>query len=128
VNVRPLKDSDIPVLRAMYEKSGFAYDFPDMRGQQIETIQVAVDENDQPVAAVAVERILQIYLFMGDAHPAAKLRVIRDLHHATSRALILNGYHDANAFLPPAIADRFGRRLMKTFGWVRNWPSFCRKF
>jgi len=121
--------SDIPSLRQMHELSGYAYTFPDLRGPLMESVLVAVDESDIPVAAIAAERIVQAYLLMDEGlHPAAKLRVIRGFHEQLATDLRTKGYTCLEAFLPPPIAETFGRRLMRTFGWVRNWPSFARNF
>ncbi len=130
MTIRPLNpSSDIPSLRQMHELSGYAYEFPDLRGPLMESVLVAVDENDIPVAAIAAERILQAYLLMSDdLHPAAKMRVIRSFHEQLAIELRAKHYKNLEAFLPPQIAESFGRRLMKSFGWVKAWPSFSRSF
>ncbi len=113
----------------MHELSGYAYEFPDLRGPLMESVLVAVDENDIPVAAIAAERILQAYLLMSDdLHPAAKMRVIRAFHQELAVELRAKHYKNLEAFLPPQIADSFGKRLMRSFGWRPNWISFSRSF
>lgn len=125
--IRELRPSDIPLLRSWHETSGFEYTFPNF--DRMEGALVLTDENDIPLAAVAAERIVQLYLWMDEnLHPAAKLRIIRELHQNMTTVLCSKGYHEANAFLPPGLEKSFGRRLMKTFQWVRNWPSFARSF
>lgn len=126
MQVRPIKDSDLPALRQMYEASGFGYQFPDFKSGMFEAIAVVVDDNDKPIMVAAAERIVQLYLLRGEiAHPAAALGAIRLLHEALRPALKAKGYREAEAFLPPAIAKNFGRRLMRSFGWLKNWPSYC---
>ena len=127
--VRPLKSEDAPKLRKLYESSGFAYDFPDL--STLESVLVVADpETDEPFMAAAAERLIQLYLFAPqDAHPAAKLHGIRLLHEAMRVELKSLGYNSAEAFLPPSIAARFGRRLERTFGWWRNaWSSWTINF
>ncbi len=129
MTTRPLKPSDIPSVRQMYELSGFAYSFPDLRGPLMESVLVAVDENDVPVAAIAAERIVQAYLLMDEGlHPAAKLRIIRQFHEQLAVDLRAKHYRCLEAFLPPEIADSFGKRLMRTFNWVKAWPCYSRVF
>lgn len=129
MNVRPLQPSDIPTLRQMYELSGLDYTFPDLRGPLMESVLVVVDDNDVPMAAVAAERIIQLYLLVDESlGPAAKLAIIRKLHQNMQEMLCSKGYCEANCFVPPKLEKSFGRRLMKTFGWVKNWPSFARGF
>lgn len=133
MRVRELRASDLPALRAMHERAGFAYEFPELA--MLEAAAVVVDENDQPLMAAAAERIVQLYLFVEPRtttscalHPAARLHAIRLLHRALAEALRARGYREANAFLPPGIERSFGRRLMRTFGWIRNWTSYAIHF
>jgi hypothetical protein len=122
-------ESDIPVLRAMFERSGFDYTLPDFNGPLMEAVLVVADEADRPVAAAAAERIVQLFLFIKeDEHPAAKLHWIKMLHEGLATELKAKGYHSCDAFLPPQVEKSFGRRLMRNFGWVRNWSSFARHF
>ncbi len=129
MTIRPLQQSDIPSLRLMHEYSGFKYDFPNLRGPLMESVLVAVDENDLPVAAIAAERIVQAYLLLDwNLHPATAHRIIRQFHEQLAIQLRTKHYKSLEAFLPPPIAESFGKRLMRSFGWHRNWPSFSRSF
>ncbi len=125
--IREMVPSDIPALRQMHELSGLKYAFPDLRGPQMEAVLV-IESDGVPVAACAAERILQLYLLVGDDHPAAKMHYVKSLHEAMPKVLSSKGYHEANCFIPPQLERSFGRRLMRTFHWVRNWPSFARSF
>jgi hypothetical protein len=126
---RPLIDSDVPVLREMFERSGLKYTFPDLRGPKMEAVIVVADEEDKPVAAAAAERIVQAYLLMKeDEHPAAKLHYVKMLHEGLATELKNKGYTCLEAFLPPHMEKSFGRRLMRSFGWCRSWPCFSRNF
>ena len=128
MTIRPLEPSDIPTLRQMHELSGLKYQFPDLRSPHMESVMV-IESDGVPVAACAAERICQLYLLMDDSeHPAAKMRYVRMLHEAMPKELSSRGYHEANCFIPPQLERSFGRRLMRTFNWVRNWPSFARSF
>jgi hypothetical protein len=86
------------------------------------------DESGNLIGAVAAERIVQLYFFRGEGGPAETLGAIRMLHSAMAEELRAKGYRSADAFLPPQVEKSFGRRLMRTFGWVRNWASFCIHF
>jgi hypothetical protein len=123
MTVRNYKPEDLPILQEMHRRSGFTYPFPDL--EKLEAFQVVTDEDDKPIMAAGAEKILQLYLFCGqEDHPATRLHAMRLLHKALGKLLSSN-YTEANAFLPPEIAEKFGRRLEKTFGWVRNWSSWC---
>lgn len=127
--VRPLKPSDIPTLRKFYEDAGFSYEFPQV--EKLEACLVVADiKTDIPLMAVGAERLIQLYLFCPqDGNPASKLHMIRMLHQAMSVELRRLGYNSAEAFLPPSIAVKFGRRLERTFGWWKNrWSSWTINF
>src|SRR5574337_1735462 len=120
--VRALLDSDIPKLKAL--ENGFPYCDP--KSSLVECFLVVADEKDEPVAACAAERILQLYLWVADVHPAAKIAAIRHLHSEMASELKEKGYTSVEAFLPPEIERSFTRRLEKMFGWKRNWNSWTR--
>ncbi len=128
--VRNIVADDIPALRKMYAESGYAYTFPDLTGPLMETVLVAVDEDDGSIlGAIAAERIVQSYLLLDQStHPAVKLNVIRRFHHELAIQLKAKNYSSLEAFLPPPIAEKFGRRLMRTFGWIKSWPCYSRNF
>lgn len=129
MTIRPYRKEDSLALFAMFKRSKLEYSFPDLSGPLMESVLVITDEQDRPIAGVAAERICQLYLWMDESqHPAAKLRWIRELHEAMAKALKCKGYSEANCFVPPKLEKSFGRRLMKNFGWVSNWPSFARHF
>lgn len=114
---------DLPVLQEMHRLSGFSYPFPDL--EKLEAFQVVVDAENRPIMAAGAEKILQLYLFCWkDDHPATRLHAMRMLHQSLEKCLA-DDYTEANAFLPPQIAERFGKRLERSFGWVRNWSSWC---
>lgn len=127
--VRKLKPADIPVLQRLYESTGFEYEFPNLHS--MESVMVVADpETDAPIMAAAAEKLIQLYLFAPvGGNPLAKLHAIRLLHDAMRTELRKLGYTSAEAFLPPSIADKFGRRLERTFGWWRNaWKSWTIRF
>lgn len=121
MHVRTIKPSDRPILERWAQESGFPY-------VQALEVYVVADDDDQPVMACAPHQIVELYLWVdGKQHPAAKLHAIRKLHDVMIPALKKRGISEVNAFLPPQIERKFGRRLIKSFGWVRNWASFARK-
>ncbi len=126
MRIRPANDTDIPKLRKMMQAFP-EYPYCDLLGGTVEGIWVAVEENE-PIMAVIAERILQLYLIPGDLHdPSAKLHMLRALHETMGAGLKKRGWPEVNAFLPPQIGVRFGKRLVKTFGWVENWRSWCKR-
>ncbi len=126
LTTRALKLSDIPPLRALAKVSGFPY--PDL-SEPLESVVVLVDGDDRPIMAVAAKRLVELYLWCSDGLlPHEKAAGLRLLHESMIQELCSKGYNEANCFLPPTIAGKFGRRLEKTFGWVKNWQSWARRF
>lgn len=130
MKTRMLIESDIPLIRAAYERSGLEFEFPSLRGPRIETVMIAVDDYNHPVMAVAAERILQLYLFPlnTEATPYQKLAAIQQIHCDMAPKLRAKGYDEVNAFIPPSLFASFSRRLKKTFDWTENWRSLCKRF
>ena len=125
MHVRGLKISDIPILRQMAEASEFPYPDP----LKLEAIRVVADDEDRPIMAAGAERLIQAYLWCGDfQRPHAKVFAMRLLQDEMIAVLKAKGYDSIEAFIPPTLAKRFARRLVKTFGWKPNWPSWERRF
>ncbi len=127
MTIRPLEATDIPTLKALAEATGFPY--PDLDSPDLEAVSVVADHSGHPVMAVGAKRIVELYLWCGRGMaPHEKIAALRLLHESMISELCSKGYNEANVFLPPMIAGKFGKRLEKTFGWVRNWPSWARRF
>lgn len=122
-------DLDFPALKEM--AAGMSKQFPypdDFTAPAIESVWVAVDDQDRVIAAVAAERILQLYLLPGElSEPAAKMHMLRLFMEGMGVELKDRGWSEVNAFLPPQIGARFGRRLVKSLGFVENWRSWCKR-
>ena len=126
MRTRQLRESDIPILRAMADASGFPY--PDLAAARLEAVLVVVDDEDCPLMACAAERLVQVYLWSGKfERPLAKVFALRLLHESMAKELRRLGYTFSEVFLPPSIAKRFARRLEKTFNWRPNWPSWTHR-
>ena len=125
MTIRPLELADLPYIYQMYDASGYPYEMPHLG--RMESVMV-IEQDGEPIMAAGAEKICQLYLWAKEMPPTMKLHGIRMLHDGMASALREKGYTDANAFLPPSIAKRFGRRLERTFNWARNWSSWCVKF
>jgi hypothetical protein len=71
---------------------------------------------------------VEAYFWCGEIdRPLVKVAAMRALEAEMYRILARKGYNSVEAFLPPEIARKFGRRLEKTFGWRKNWASWTRR-
>lgn len=123
MTIRPLLPSDIPILGARASASGFPY--PDLSG--IEACLVVLDADGHIITACAAKKLVELYLYPMEGTPTVKLRALEALHLEMSTLLKANGYNYVEAFIPKEIAERFAKRLERTFGWIRNWPSWTRR-
>ena len=134
MRVRELRDSDIPILREMAEKSGFPY--PDFNDPHIEAFLVVVDSEDRPIIACAAKRLIELYgYFDPEASPVLLMRALGALHEGMSETLRAKLYNSAECFVPPSIERTFGGRLMRgirsprfLWKWAKNWHSFTIRF
>ncbi|MGH9740569.1 MAG: hypothetical protein ACRD4X_18575 [Candidatus Acidiferrales bacterium] len=155
--VREYKESDLDALRAMHARQGFGYPFPDLADPIFVSKLVLEDESGLPVMASLARLTCEMYLLMdrensqerslggdrgandgagraaplgygGAGNPRQRYGWLLALHAAGERDLLVRGLDDAHAWLPPAVAKRFGRRL-EALGWVRDdtWSPYCRR-
>ncbi len=129
MTVRSIIPGDIQKLQELYRQQGFPYELPDLNGPHIETVHVVADDNDEPLCAVIVERIVQVYFVCGDfGPPHAKSYALRMLHGSVSAELKTKGYSEATGFPSPPVAAKFSRWLEKRFGWTKNQQSWSVRF
>lgn len=123
MNVRELRVSDVEILREIAARSGYPY--PD--GEALELVRVVEDDDHKPVMACAGKKLVELYLWNSLTRPLAVMHGLKLLHDDMAQTLRAKGYRSAECFLPPALAEQFGRRLEKSFGWNKNWPSWSRE-
>lgn len=125
--VRPLVAADLVRLNELAAASGYPY--PDVSSPLIEAALAVCDEDGKLICAAAFERIVQGFLWIDRTRrPAACLAAIRALHEPLAKELLRHGYHEANVFIPPKLERSFGKRLERSFAWVRNWASWAKSF
>ena len=85
-----------------------------------------------PILGAALLRLTaEAYLLLDPqlTDPRERWNAILALHAAAQHDAQLRGLEDVHAWLPPAIAQKFGRRLAR-LGWRRDdqWTPFCKRF
>lgn len=125
---RPLRPSDIPILKSIADKSGFPY--PDLSHPHIEAVEVVTDDEGEIIGACAAKRLVELYLFIIQDHsPAVKMDAIKLLHRSMATSLRAILYNEANVSIPPPLEKQFGRRLERTFGWAKSrWQNWFIRF
>jgi len=143
VQIREYTPADLDVLRRMHAGQGFDYPFPEV-DDPIFISKLIVEDGDGRLAMASLARLTcEMYLLVDRAEGETRRAGNRPsknsssrrrfaqlvaLQRAAQRDLLARGLEDAHAWLPPAIAQRFGRRL-ESLGWVRDdaWTPYCRR-
>ena len=125
-----LQPSDYDAVRALHDRAGFDYKFPDLTSPLFIVKHGVYDENGQLLGAAAVRLQAEAYLWIDIALPN---RVRLELIYALSRSLAVEtwraGLDCVVAYLPPNLPKSF-KRLLKRLGWLpdregwQNWSRF----
>ncbi len=150
--IREYQPGDLDALQALHAAQGFAYPFPDLSDPLFVSKLVLEDaEPDAPdsepkeppgdasggteksariAGALLLRLTAEAYLLLDprSGTPRRRWKRFHALHAAAERDAWRRGLADVHAWLPPAIAQRFGRRLAQ-LGWVRDdaWTPFCKR-
>ena len=133
--VRPYTDADFTALCAMHAAQGFGYPLPDPSDPLFLVRMVVEDDEGRlprshrgPRMAALLRLTAETYLLAdpSDGSPRQRWQWLLALHEATRQTAAAQGLADVQAFLPPAVARSFGRRLEK-LGWRRGpWHCYTR--
>jgi hypothetical protein len=128
--IRACTDEDVDELKRIHAASGFSYAFPDLRDPLFVSKLVMENAGGGVTMAAMARLTCEMYLLVNREGGNARRRWhdLLAMHSAGAADLSAKGLEDAHAWLPPAIARRFGRRL-ETLGWVRDdaWTPYCRR-
>jgi hypothetical protein len=125
--VRSYTDDDLEALRSMHAAQGFGYPLPDP-SDPLFLVRTVVEDEGRPRMAALLRLTAETYLLAdpSDGAPRQRWRWLLALHEATRQAAAAHGLADVQAFVPPAVARPFGRRLEK-LGWRRDpWHCYTR--
>lgn len=128
--IREYKETDFDALRRMHLHQNFDYPFPNIADPIFISKLVVEDDSGRSVMASLARLTCEMYLLLDPiaGSPHERYTRLLALHAAGERDLLARGLDDAHAWLPPAIAKRFGRRLA-ALGWIRDdtWTPYCRR-
>jgi hypothetical protein len=139
--VREYRESDLAQLRAIHAAQGFDYALPDLnnplfvtklmltRGEDASALSNATP--DETIVGAALLRLTaEAYLLLDPraGTPRERWQWLLALHAATEQDAWQRGLEDVHAWLPPPIAQKFGKHLTR-LGWFRDdaWTPYCRK-
>jgi len=151
MQVREYQESDLAELRAIHAAQGFAYPLPDLSNPLfvtklilsegsplISADPIASEESDaqsaptqQKILGAAFLRLTaEAYLLLDPraGTPRQRWQWLLQLHAAAERDAWQRGLEDVHAWLPPPIAQKFGKRITH-LGWRRDdtWTPYCKR-
>jgi hypothetical protein len=151
--IREYSEADLAALRAIHAAQGFDYALPDLRNPLFVTKLVLANEatasvvraqhaaplqqptlsEDDPgkiIGAAFLRLTAEAYLLLDPraGTPRERWQWLLALHAAAERDAWHRGLEDVHAWLPPPIAQKFGKRLAR-LGWLRDdtWTPYCHK-
>src|SRR5258708_37607275 len=120
MKIRAYEESDLEALRAIHARQGFGYAFPDLGDPLFLTkLVLGREEGGKGIAGAALLRLTaEAYLLLDpDAgSPREKWEYLMALHETTRRDAVVRGLEDVHAWLPAAIAGKFGQGLRRLGG------------
>jgi hypothetical protein len=145
MQVREYKQSDLAQIKAIHASQGFDYTFPDLNNPLFLTKLVVTgsdehrerqdeksnaEQNEKILGAALLRLTAEAYLLLDpkSGTPRERWQSLLAIHAATHRDAWQRGLEDVHAWLPPPIAQKFGRRLHR-LGWIRDdaWTPYCKK-
>ncbi|MGB2642879.1 MAG: hypothetical protein WBG02_12125 [Candidatus Acidiferrum sp.] len=149
MQIREYRESDLAALRAIHAAQGFDYPLPDLRNPlfltklvitepesanetgAVAANAVAIDTQRENIIGAALLRLTaEAYLLLDPnaGTPRDRWRWLLGLHAAAERDAWQRGLEDVHAWLPPAIAGKFGKRI-ESLGWRRDdtWTPYCKR-
>jgi hypothetical protein len=136
MQVREYRESDLATLRAIHEAQGFEYPLPDLSNPLFVTKLILSNENEagapqeKIIGAALLRLTAEAYLLLDPkaGTPRERWQWLLQLHAATERDAWQRGLEDVHAWLPPPIAQRFGKRITQ-LGWNRDdtWTPYCKR-
>ena len=135
MHIREYTAADLESLRRLHSAQGMPYQFPDLTNPLfltklvIERDSANGDADSREVVGAILLRLTSEAYFLLDptaGTPRDRWQSLLALHEAARTDAARRGLDDAHAWLPPQVANAFGRRLSR-LGWFREpWTSFSR--
>ena len=145
MQIREYRESDLAALRAIHAAQGFHYPLPDLSNPLFVTKLILSEaeaneespgaKTDPPqqekiIGAALLRLTAEAYLLLDPEASTARDRWqwLLQLHAAAERDAWQRGLEDVHAWLPPPIAQKFGKRITQ-LGWNRDdtWTPYCKR-
>jgi hypothetical protein len=145
--VREYTASDLDALRAIHAAQGFDYALPDLSNPLFVTKLIISESSntesgsgsgcasreppqEKIIGGALLRLTAEAYLLLDPnaGTPRQRWQWLLQLHAATERDAWQRGIEDVHAWLPPPIAQKFGKRITQ-LGWNRDdaWTPYCKR-
>jgi len=121
--VRPFDQSDAPRIQELYRAQKFDYAQPDWQKIQVSGV---VEVDGKITMAAFLRKTSEAYLLVDqeEGRKRERLAQLLILHREMIPPMRRAGLEDCACWMPPEIAERFGKLLLH-LGWVKPlWPSY----
>ena len=128
--VRQFEPGDMDEVRRIHGLCGFDYALPDFSGKEFVSRRVVQDRNGIGMAAFL--RLSAEAFLIADPQwktPAWRMEALRQVQAVCTGDARHAGVAEVEAFLPPELAEKFGKRLTR-MGWQKareGWTPFSFK-
>ena len=133
LKLRAYEERDLEELRRIHAAQNFPSAFPDLQNPLFVTKVVLTDgesANEKIRGAALLRLTAEAYLLLDPSQgsPRERWQSLLALHAAAQQDAWERGLEDVHAWLPPAIAKKFGRRIER-LGWLRDdaWTPYCKR-
>jgi len=144
MQIREYQESDLAALRSIHATQGFDYPLPDLSNPLFVTKLVLADGDETQqtkdgqlesgatkiLGAALLRLTAEAYLLLDPraGTPRERWQWLLALHAAAERDAWQRGLEDVHAWLPPPIAQKFGKRIQR-LGWLRDdaWTPYCKR-
>lgn len=125
--VREYTDADLDAFKRVHEKSGFDYNLPPLSSEEFYSRRVIGDDANIGMG-LFLKLTSEAYLICNPKwrNPAWRWDAFKQIHRVSLQDAKSAGVKEIEAFLPPQVGDKFGKRLV-SIGWQQareDWKSF----
>ena len=125
--IRQFMAEDLGALQHMHADQNLPYRFPNL-ASPLFLSKIVLERDSKIIAAALLRLTAEAYVLLDPAAgtPRDRWRALLLLHEAARGEAVRKGLDDVHCWIPPQVAQSFGRRI-ETLGWQREeWDCFSR--
>jgi len=126
MKIREAHADDKDALLALHRGMGHSYSLPDTDSPLFVSKWMLTTDEGVPAQAILGRLTVESYFLMDKriGSPEQRWQWFQDLHKISAQHGRALGLQDVHCWLPPSVAERFGKRLM-SIGFLKPmWPDY----